>query len=214
VVLPPLTPSDFDIRSSLAGAISYEVPPPHWDRASNAILRGWAMDGLLRVSSAPPINVTTSNVSSITGFYYTQPDIVPGQPFWITDSTQPAGRALNPAAFVKPAADRTGNFPRNGLRSPYSVNQTDFALRRRFNLTDRFNLNVRAEYFNIFNHPMFGAPGANEPETHLGYPDFGQVDPGSTTNLALGGGGSVGGQSAQYALGGPRSAQFTLKLQF
>jgi hypothetical protein len=214
VVLPPLTPSDFDMRSSLAGAISYEVPAPHWDRAANAILRGWAMDGLLRVSSAPPINVTTGNVSLITGFYYTQPDIVPGQPFWITDSTQPAGRSLNPAAFAVPAVDKTGNFPRNGLRSPYSVDQTDLAVRRRFNLTESISLNVRAEYFNIFNHPMFGAPGSNEPQTHLGYSNFGQVDPGSTTNVALGGGGSQGGQSSQYALGGPRSAQFTLKLQF
>jgi hypothetical protein len=214
VVLPPLTPSDFDIRSSLAGAVSYEVPAPHWNRAANSILRNWSTDGLLRVSSAPPINVTTGNVSLITGFYYTQADIVPGQPFWIADSTQPAGRALNPAAFVKPAVDKTGNLPRNGLRSPYSVDQTDLAVRRRFNLTDRFNLSVRAEYFNLFNHPMFGAPGANEPETHLGFPNFGQVDPGSTTNLAPGGGGAVGGQSAQYALGGPRSAQFTVKLQF
>jgi hypothetical protein len=213
VELPPLTPSDFDIRNSLAGAVSYEAPAPHWNRAADAILRGWAMDGLLRVSSAPPINVTTGNVSLITGFYITQPDIVPGQPFWIADSTQPAGRRLNPAAFAVPAVDKTGNFPRNDLRSPYSVDQTDLAVRRRFNLTDRFNLNVRAEYFNIFNHPMFGAPGLNEPLTRLGFSDFGQLD-GYTTNLALGGGGSAGGQSFQYALGGPRSAQFTVKLQF
>jgi hypothetical protein len=214
VELPPLTPSDFDIRSSLAGAVSYEVPAPHWNRAANAILRGWAVDGLVRVSSAPPINLTTGNVSLITGFYYTQADIVPGQPFWIADSTQPAGRALNPAAFVMPAVDKTGDFPRNSLRSPYSVDQTDLAVRRRFKMTDRFNLSARAEYFNVFNHPMFGAPGNNEPETILGRSGFGQIGPASTTNLALGGGGVVGGQSAQYALGGPRSAQFTVKLQF
>jgi hypothetical protein len=87
-------------------------------------------------------------------------------------------------------------------------------VRRRFNLTERFNLNLRAEYFNVFNHPMFGAPGFNQPETRLGDSNFGKVGPASTTNLALGGGGAAGGQSAQYALGGPRSAQFTLKLQF
>ena len=44
VQLPPLTPSDFDIRNSLAGAVSYEVPAPHWNRAANAILRGWSID--------------------------------------------------------------------------------------------------------------------------------------------------------------------------
>jgi len=36
---------------------------------------------------------------------------------------------------------------------------------------------------------------------------------GATTNVALGGGANCG-QSALYALGGPRSAQFTLKVIF
>jgi hypothetical protein len=215
VALPPLTPSDFDIRNSVAGAVSYEVPSPFSDRAGNAILKGWAVDGLVRVSSAPPINVTTGGAFlSAMGYYSPQVNIVLGQPFWIADSTQPAGRSLNPAAFSRPAINQTGDFPRNGLRSPYSVDQTDLALRRRFILTERVNLNLRAEYFNVFNHPMFGAPGYNQPDTVLGRPGFGQIGPASTTNLALGGGGTVGGQSPQYAVGGPRSAQFTIKLQF
>jgi len=137
---------------------------------------------------------------------------VPGQPFWIPDPTQPAGRALNPAAFSTPADGVQGNYPRNSLRSPYSINQTDLALRRRFNLTERIKLDVRAEYFNVFNHPMFGAPGFNQPNTGFGISGFGKVD--TTTNQALGGGGAAGGQSFLYAPGGPRSAQFTVKLSF
>ena len=163
MVLPSLTPSDFDIRNSIAGAVSYELPAPAWGRVGNAILRGWAIDGLVRVSSAPPINITVFAFSPVFGYYQTQAEIVPGQPFWIPDPTQPAGRALNPAAFTSPPAGQMGDFPRNGLRSPYSIDQTDLAVRRRFNLTDRLNLSVRAEYFNVFNHPMFGAPGASEP---------------------------------------------------
>jgi len=213
VVLPPLTPSDFDLRNSFAGAVSYELPAPAWGRPGDAILKGWAIDGLVRVSSAPPINITVRAVSPVFGIYTTQAEIVPGQPSWIADPTQPSGTALNPAAFTSPPAGQIGNFPRNGLRSPYSINQTDLALRRRFQLTDRLTLNVRAEYFNVFNHPMFGAPGANEPG-NIFDPSFGQIGPGSTTNLLLGGGAALGGQSPLYTLGGPRSAQFTLKLQF
>jgi hypothetical protein len=213
VVLPPLTPSDFDLRQSIAGAVSYEVPAPEWGRVGKTILKGWAIDGLVRVSSAPPINITVAVVSPGSGFYRTQAEVVPGQPFWIADSSQPAGRALNPAAFTSPPVGQMGDFPRNGLRSPYSIDQADIALRRRFNLTDRLNLNVRAEYFNVFNHPMFGAPGDSEPG-NIFDPVFGKIGPGSTTNLELGGGAALGGQSALYALGGPRSAQFTIKLQF
>ena len=141
-------------------------------------------------------------VSPVFGRYRTQAEIVPGQPFWIPDSTQPAGRALNPAAFTSPPAGQMGDFPRNGLRSPYSIDQTDLAVRRRFNLTDRLKLSVRAEYFNVFNHPMFGAPGASEPG-NLFDPSFGKIGPGSTTNLELGSGAALGGQSPLYALGGP-----------
>jgi hypothetical protein len=213
VVLPPLTPSDFDIRNSIAGAVSYELPAPAWGRISTAILKGWAVDGLVRVSSAPPINITVNVISPVVGAYRTQAQIVPGQPFWIPDPTQPSGTALNPAAFTTPPVGQVGDFPRNSLRSPYSIDQTDLAVRRRFKLTDRLNLSVRAEYFNVFNHPMFGAPGSDEPGSIFDT-TFGKIGPGSTTNLLLGGGAALGGQSPLYALGGPRSAQFTIKLQF
>jgi len=220
VVLPPLTPSAFDIRHSVAGAFSYEIPAPPWGRVGAAILKGWAVDGLVRVTSAWPINVTIGAVSPVFGGYDTQPNIVPGQPFWIAAPNQPGGKVLNPAAFTPPAPGQTGDFPTNGLRSPFSINQTDLALRRRFNLTERVKLDLRVEYFNVFNHPMFGAPGSIfAPYTLWGngstpFPSFGKVLPGYTTNRALGGGGVIGGQSAQYAVGGPRSGQFTLKLHF
>ena len=221
IVLPPLAPSDFDIRHSLAGAVSYEVPTPPWGRASKAILGGWAVDGLVRATSAPPINVFLRGISPVLGRYTPQADIVLGQPYWIADPTQPSGQALNPAAFASPSVGQTGNFPRNGLRSPYSLNQTDLALRRQFSLTERVKLDLRAEYFNVFNHPMFGSPGSQcNPDSFWGSPGgtvrsaFGKVCPGtSTTNIdaSLGFGEQ---QNPLYAVGGPRSAQFTLKVIF
>jgi hypothetical protein len=213
VVLPSLTPSDFDIRNSFAGAVSYQVPAPAWGRVGNAIFSGWAVDSLVRVSSGPPINIMMRGVSPVFGSYRTQAQIVPGQPFWIPDSSQPSGTALNPAAFTPPPVGAVGDLPRNGLRSPYSINQTDLAVRRRFNLTERVSLSVRAEYFNVFNHPMFGAPGASEPDSFSS--PFGKIGPGSTTNDRLGNSlATLVGQSSLYTLGGPRSAQFTIKLQF
>jgi outer membrane receptor protein involved in Fe transport len=220
IVLPPLSPSDFDIRNSFSCAISYEVPAPAWGRMGKAILGGWALDGIVRASSAPPINVTVGGILVTSEHNTVQADIVPGQPLWIADPTQPAGKALNPAAFAAPPVGQNGDFPTNGLRSPYSINQTDLALRRQFSLTERVKLDVRAEYFNLFNHPMFGLPGSQcNPDAFWGYQGgtalstFGKVCPGtSTTNID--GGGSINRQNALYALGGPRSAQFTLKLLF
>ena len=92
--------------------------------------------------------------------------VLTGQPIWIPDSTQPAGKALNPAAFMLSANGASNNALRNSIRSPYNISQADLALRRRFNLSERVKLDVRAEYFNIFNHPMFG--GVNAPWTSWG----------------------------------------------
>ena len=85
--------------------------------------------------------------------------------------------------------------------------QVDAALQRQFHLTDRLELIFRSEFFNVFNHPNFGSP-----INTLTSPLFGQ----STQMLAsfLGSGGANGGFSPLYQIGGPRSIQLALKLQF
>jgi TonB dependent receptor len=49
------------------------------------------------------------------------------------------------------------NPPPESAASGQPIDQTNLALRRLFNLTERVKLDVRAEYFNVFNRPMFGA---------------------------------------------------------
>jgi hypothetical protein len=143
--------------------------------------------------------------------------------------SEPAGKSLNPFAFTLPSFPEQGNSERNGIRSPYGIDQTDLALRRRFNLTERVTLDARLEYFNLLNHPMFGGQGfapnsfwgfcsgntaASCPKPTISPNGFGTVATGLTLNVGLGGGGLNGGQSPLYAPGGPRSAQLALKLSF
>jgi len=86
-------------------------------------------------------------------------------------------------------------------------------LQRQFHLTEKLGLRFRAEFFNIFNHPNFGNPTnslAGCPQSCN--PLFGR----STQTLAssLGSGGANGGFNPLYQIGGPRSIQLALKLQF
>ena len=85
--------------------------------------------------------------------------------------------------------------------------QADVAFQRQFHLTEGVVLRFRGEFFNLFNHPNFGPPDKN-----LTDPLFGQ----STQTLAssLGSGGANGGFNPLYQIGGPRSIQLALKLQF
>ena len=83
----------------------------------------------------------------------------------------------------------------------------NFGVRREFAIYEQLKLQFRAEAFNLFNHPNFG-----NPNNSLTSPLFGR----STATLAssLGSGGANGGFNPLYQIGGPRSIQLALKLQF
>jgi hypothetical protein len=97
-----------------------------------------------------------------------------------------------------------GDLGRNVLRG-FDAASVDLTLRRQFKLRERLSLQARADLFNIFNHPNFGSP-----INYLSSPQFGQ----STQMLgaSLGSGGQNGGLNPLYQIGGPRSAQLSLKM--
>lgn len=64
---------------------------------------------------------------------------------------------FNTDAFTVPAAYTFGNEGRNNVVGPAFKN-LDFNASKNFILTERFNLQFRAEFFNILNHPSFGLP--------------------------------------------------------
>jgi hypothetical protein len=200
--------SSFDVRNSFSAAVSYDIPAPRIGKAGRAVLGHWSIDTLLTARSATPVDLSSGFLSIFNGFNFAnqRPNLIPGVPLYITDPTFAGGKRFNRAAFSVPPANQQGTFPRNGIRG-FGAWQVDLALRRQFNLTERINLQLRAEAFNVFNHPNFADPvGA------LGSGLFGQ----STQMLgkSLGSGGASGGFNPLYQLGGPRSIQFALKLQF
>ena len=135
-----------------------------------------------------------------------RPNLVPGEPVWISDPNAAGGKRINKAAFSGPTGPVQGNLGRNVLKG-FGATQVDLTLRRQFKLRERISLQARADFFNIFNHPNFGSP-----INYLSSPQFGQ----STQMLgaSLGSGGQNGGLNPLYQIGGPRSAQLALKLLF
>ena len=116
---------------------------------------------------------------------------------------------LNENAFVRPPSGEQGNLGRNAVRG-FGAWQVDFSVRRQFVLTEQLNLQFRAEFFNLFNHPNFGPPISNL--VFQGSGIFGQV----TQMLApsLGEAAFFRGLNPLHQVGGPRSIQFALKLIF
>lgn len=67
------------------------------------------------------------------------------------------GEYFNPAAFIQPLPGTYGNAGRNILQGP-RLFETDLSLAKKFNLTERMNLQFRAECFNLLNHTNLNTP--------------------------------------------------------
>ena len=194
--------SDFDVRQSFQGGLTWELPQLHSSGLTSGALNGWALDGRLIERTAFPVTLEGNFATDpATGSeFYTNVNLVPNQPIYLYGGQFPGGRSLNPAAFAYPTGTNPGNAPRNFARG-FGESQVNFAVRREFPLHDRFHLQFRAEAFNILNHPNFGLVDPN-----LNDSTFGQAT--QTLNQSL------GTVASQYQQGGPRSMQFALRFAF
>jgi hypothetical protein len=213
---PNRAASDFDIRNAFSAGITYQVPPPNLPKVGRAILGGWSLQSIFQVRSSVPVNVFDSNFTRLlNASTQIRPDLILGQPLYLSGPSYPGGKAFNRAAYQDPPIDpntglpvRQGDVPRNFLRG-FGAAQWDFAIHREFPIRESLKLQFRAEMFNILNHPNFGPPVgdlSNSTQFGLSTQMLGQ----SLTGSTLG----AGGLNPLYQIGGPRSVQLAMKLLF
>lgn len=197
--------SDYDIRNNFQLAASYDIPGHYQNAIASHVLSHWSLDTRVSARSALPVDVlqaeTVDPSSGATVTY--NPNLVYGEPLYVYGSQYPGGRAINYAAFAPttvPGVD--GSAGRNIARG-FDAVQADVTLRRNFQLTEKVGLEFRAEAYNVLNHPIYGSIYNSLSD---GAALFGQAY--NTQNNQL------GGLSALYQVGGPRSMQVSLKLHF
>jgi hypothetical protein len=120
------------------------------------------------------------------------------------------GAGLSPAAANCKAGTRHfGNMGRDSLRGP-SLKQLDFSVFKDTKLGERLTMQLRAEAFNIFNHPNFSNPFLPSSIADAGFangPNGGGFLPITTTADVGPGNPFLGG-------GGPRGIQLAAKFLF
>jgi hypothetical protein len=200
----------FDVRHNFTAAVTYDIPKLSAGPILTSLLRGWSVDSTIYAQSGVPLNLVAGRMFRGDGrLVIVRPDVVPGVPFWIDDPNAPGGQKINVAAFAAPPRipgsfflSRQGTLGRNVVREPGRF-QVNMAVRRQFNLTERINLQLKAEAFNLFNHPIFSSYSTF---FTTGSSTFGK--PTRTLNRSL------SGLSSLYQMGGPRSMQFSVRLGF
>jgi hypothetical protein len=190
-------------------AFSYEIQKFGSNKILNAIVPGWTIGGLGDYGAAMPLGVPgqsgSPNTSSVTG-QSSRALRVPGVPLFLVDPNchcyDPSKtQILNPAAWTNsPIGTFAATTPYysdfRGKRFP----SESASLGRRFRIKEHVTLQVRAEFFNVFNRTIFG-----NPSTSIGPITY-------SNGLINGGFGTVNIKGNLST--GPRNGQIVARVQF
>jgi TonB dependent receptor len=197
----------WDARHVVNGNAVYQLPfgpgKPYLSEPGvlRSIAGSWELSTTALARTGFPVNVLMpSSYTAPDGASGTErPDLVPG-----VSLTPPGGRTvaewISPAAFATPAGE-FGTAPRDLVRGPGTW-QIDLSANKEISLPERWALEFRAEFYNVFNHPQLGQPQSTfNPSNTTG---FGSVI--NTVNTLS--------PVTPVGSGTPREMQFALRLEF
>jgi len=232
-------PSNFNIPHRLTWVFSYELP--NRGGSMQRLKNGWGFDSTVSLQSGQPftLNYNCEDDYSGGGDCFDRPDVVGPIVYHkhdtanfldLTAFAMPCinnGTISGLASDCVPGTRHYGDLGRNSLVGP-TYKQWDFALYKTTAITERVKVQLRAEFFNLLNHPNFSSPllpaFIADPASNLGTCGCGfQAGPNGRevgTRTAAGGGyqitatGDVGIGNPFLGGGGPRGIQLAAKFTF
>jgi hypothetical protein len=157
--------SSFDIRHRTSQSVIYDLPfgkGRQFDISNpvgRAIFGGWQVNGILTLQSGLPF--TPVLATSVSNAGASRPDRLtsgllsnPTLTHWFDTSFNLPG-----SAWATPAQYTYGNGGRNILRGPSRTN-LDCSIFKEERIAERYRIQLRGEFFNVFNHPQFDLPNA------------------------------------------------------
>jgi hypothetical protein len=227
--------SSFDIRRRFTWNFSYDFPK--WGGSMGRLKNGWGFDGVLSLQDGQPFHLNYLFEGDYSGAAqgFDRPDVIapvhygslPGKFLDLSSFAAPCtwdpnqNPGANDESNCVPGTRHFGNLGRNSMRGP-AFKEFNFSIFKETAITEKLKLQIRAEFFNLLNHPNFSSPilpafaagiGAPNPDTG-GYffpDDQGVLQPKYYNLTATG---DVGIGNPFLGGGGPRGVQFAAKITF
>jgi hypothetical protein len=196
-------------------AITYTTPQLTSNRLLRHLTGGWTWGGVVRYATGRLIAAPQSQVSRWSTYTFASgtPMVrVPGVPLYLADinchcidPNKLEQRVLNPAAWQDVAGGTIspGSGYYSDYRGPHEISE-NMNLGRTFQLREKITLNIRAEFFNVFNRLYLGTPSSSNPTQTVtvnnatsAISGFGYYSIGTTSNL-----------------GGQRNGQLIARIRF
>jgi hypothetical protein len=162
-----------DVPQNLSIAYTYELPFGPGKKflksgIASKIAGGWQFNGVQQYQTGKPVTLTANNTLPIFNGVL-RPDVNLDVPH-VLDHPNPLGDPwLNRNAFAVPQTFHFGNASREytDMRAQ-NLSYEAFGLIRRVRVQERATVTIRAEFFNMFNRVVFGAPASNISSTGFG----------------------------------------------
>jgi outer membrane receptor protein involved in Fe transport len=158
-----------DVEHNFKFSNVYDLPRFNLSGVASKLLNGWQTNAIVIAQSGFPFTVVSGRDNSFSGVNQDRADFLGGS------ATLPSGRSRNDqvlqwfdtSKFTANAVGTFGNSGRNIIRGPNFL-QTDVGVVKNTAVTERVNVQFRAEAFNLLNNPNFRLPNANAASAQFG----------------------------------------------
>jgi len=185
--------SDFDLTNRITFSGGWDLPFDRWDGAPKRLVKGWSLYPIfswrtgfpLSISSGLSANYSDPGPSGAGDGYLANAVFAPGFTNIAILNPRKVGSCNNPnsgltdtgnlyfdcAAFqsINDVPGTGYGLPRDFFRGPGRTN-LDMTLAKNTAITERINIELRMDVFNVFNHAEF-----TNPDTNLYSGTFGQI---------------------------------------
>ena len=155
--------SAFDSTHNFVVSYNYVLPFDKWG-GPKRLTNGWSISGITRFATGLPVTLVETDDHSLLGTSFGGPIILPVDtpdqvgPLHILDPRKTSTHLyFDPTSFASSAIGLQGNARRRFFHGP-GINNWDAALQKSTKITERVDLQLRAELFNVFNHAQFITP--------------------------------------------------------
>ncbi|MGC2214450.1 MAG: carboxypeptidase-like regulatory domain-containing protein [Silvibacterium sp.] len=152
-------PANTDVRNLAVISGTYDLPFGSHDtgRLNRTLVRGWSVSEIATLQSGFPFTpqLGYNPTNNGDGRDPIRPSINPDFHGKVIEGGPT--QYFDPEAYIVPVAGTYGNAGRDSLVGPGLAN-LDASLKKTTALTEKTNLQFRAEFFNLLNHTNFGTP--------------------------------------------------------
>jgi hypothetical protein len=152
----------------------WQLPIPKYSGFLGKVADGWGTSAIITFQSGFPIRVYDANDSELESSTFFEDANTPTEtaPVQFLNPKTNGGFWFNPANFTDPTITGTGygtfgNTPHSLCCGP-PISNTDFVISKKTGISERWDTEFRAEFYNLWNHTQFNNPDGSFVDSTFG----------------------------------------------